>query len=67
MNFSNLVITILIKLKHGIPLKFQNFIYKDNNMNQLENSPIGKVTHQGKWKVYDEFDIDCYVTNNAME
>ena len=23
------------------------------NINQLENSPIGKVTHQGKWKVYD--------------
>jgi NADPH-dependent glutamate synthase beta subunit-like oxidoreductase len=20
------------------------------NINQLENSPIGKVTHQGKWK-----------------
>jgi hypothetical protein len=35
-------------------------------MNQLENSPIGKVTHQGKWKVYDEFDIDCYVTNNGI-
>jgi hypothetical protein len=49
-----------------MPLKFQNFIYEDNNMNQLENSPIGKVTHQGKWKVYDEFDIDCYVTNNGI-
>ena len=36
------------------------------NINQLENSPIGKVTHQGKWKVYDEFDIDCYVTNNGI-
>ncbi len=35
-------------------------------MNQLENSLIGKVTHQGKWKVYDEFDIDCYVTNNGI-
>ena len=37
------------------------------NINQLEEkSPIGKVTHQGKWKVYDEFDIDCYVTNNGI-
>ena len=36
------------------------------NINQLENSPIGKVTHQGKWKVYDEFDIDCYVTNKGI-
>ena len=35
-------------------------------MNQLEDSFIGKVTHQGKWKVYDEFDIDCYVTNNGI-
>lgn len=36
------------------------------NINQLEDSSIGKVTHQGKWKVYDEFDIDCYVTNNGI-
>ena len=35
-------------------------------MNQLEDSFIGKVTHQGKWKVYDEFDIDCYVTDNGI-
>ena len=35
-------------------------------MNQLENNSIGKVTHQGKWKVYDEFDIDCYVTDNGI-
>ena len=35
-------------------------------MNQLEDSSIGKVTHQGKWKVYDEFDIDCYVTDNGI-
>ncbi|OCL82068.1 P63C domain protein [Arcobacter porcinus] len=35
-------------------------------MNQLENGYIGKVTHQGKWKVYDEFDIDCYVTDNGI-
>ncbi len=36
------------------------------NINQLENSPIGKVTHQGKWKVYDGFEIECYVTNNGI-
>ncbi len=36
------------------------------NINQLENSPIGKVTHQGKWKVYDSFEIECYVTNNGI-
>ena len=35
-------------------------------MNQLEDGSIGKVTHQGKWKVYDEFDIDCYVTDNGI-
>mgnify|MGYP006361886375 FL=1 len=35
-------------------------------MNQLEDSFIGKVTHQGKWKVYDEFEIDCYVTDNGI-
>lgn len=36
------------------------------NINQLEDSSVGKVTHQGKWKVYNEFDIDCYVTNNGI-
>ena len=36
------------------------------NINQLENSPIGKVTHQGKWKVYDGLEIECYVTDKGI-
>ena len=32
-------------------------------MSKIENSHIGKVTHQGKWKVYDGLEIECYVTD----
>ena len=35
-------------------------------MSKIENSHIGKVTHQGKWKVYDGLEIECYVTNNGI-
>ena len=35
-------------------------------MNQLEDSFIGKVTHQGKWKVYDGLEIECYVTDKGI-
>ena len=35
------------------------------NINQLEDSSIGKVTHQGKWKVYDGLEIECYVTDKG--
>jgi hypothetical protein len=66
VNFSNLVITILIKLKHGMPLKFQNLKYKVDYMSKMENNLAMKVTHQGKWKVFDEFEIECYVTNNDI-
>ena len=36
------------------------------NINQLEDSSIGKVTHQGKWKVYDGLEIECYVTDKGI-
>jgi hypothetical protein len=35
-------------------------------MSKIENSHIGKVTHQGKWKVYDGLEIECYVTDKGM-
>ena len=35
-------------------------------MSKIENSHIGKVTHQGKWKVYDGLEIECYVTDNGI-
>ena len=66
MNFSDLVITILIKLNHGMPRQFQNLKHKVNNMSKIENNPTSKVTHQGKWKVYDGFEIECYVTNDGV-
>jgi hypothetical protein len=30
-----------------------------------EKNPL-KVTHQGKWKISDDIDIDCYVTENKV-
>ena len=35
-------------------------------MSKIENSHIGKVTHQGKWKVYDGLEIECYVTDKGI-
>lgn len=35
-------------------------------MNKIEKNSTIKVTHQGKWKVYDGLEIECYVTNNGI-
>ena len=33
---------------------------------EIEKKALSKVTHQGKWKVTEEIEIDCYVTNDKM-
>lgn len=32
----------------------------------VDSKEISKVTHQGKWKVADDIEIDCYVTNDKL-
>lgn len=49
-----------------MPRQFQNLKYKVDYMSKIENNSTMKVTHQGKWKVFDEFEIECYVTNNGI-
>lgn len=36
----------------------------DSSLEEIYNTATLKVTHQGKWQVADDIEIDCYVTKN---
>ncbi|MFY4862383.1 P63C domain-containing protein [Aliarcobacter butzleri] len=33
---------------------------------EIKNKELSKVTHQGKWKIDKDIEIDCYVTNDRL-